>query len=179
MTQLLFIPGSLRAASSARATAYTLAERLADEAEIVFADIGSLPHYNADIVGNPDVAAFIAAVALADGIVFVTPEYNYSIPGVLKNAIDWASRPAYASVFKGKRCFVVTTSNGALGGVRAQAHLKYVLNGMLAQVFPCREVVVPFANDKVKNGRMTDEDIISFAGQSLRDFVGILQAAAT
>jgi chromate reductase len=178
MTRLLFIPGSLRAASSARATAHTLAERLADEAEIVFADIGSLPHYNADIVDDPNVAAFTRAVALADGIVFVTPEYNYSIPGVLKNAIDWASRPGYASVFKGKNCFVVTTSGGLLGGVRAQAHLKYVLSGVLAQVFPCREIVVPFANDKVKNGRMTDEDIILFAGQNLRDFVATLQPVA-
>jgi chromate reductase len=178
MTQLLFIPGSLRAASSARATALTLAERLAGEADIVFADVGVLPHYNADIVDDPRVEAFKQAVSDADGMVFVTPEYNYSVPGVLKNAIDWASRPAYGSVFKGKPCFIVTTSGGAMGGVRAQAHLKYVLNGMLARPFPGKEVVVPFANAKVEDGRLADEEIIAFAMQGLTDFVSAVRSGA-
>lgn len=179
MIQLLFVSGSLRANSSSRATARTLGELLADVVEPVFLDIGNLPHYNADITDDPDVEAFKDAIRTADGIVFVTPEYNYSVPGVLKNAIDWASRPAFTSVFKDKPCFVVTTSGGAMGGVRAQAHLKYVLNGMLARVFPCKEVVVPFANDKIENGRLTSEDIVSFADQCLREFVAAIQSART
>ncbi len=179
MIKLLFISGSLRTASSSRAVARTLGALLADIAEPLFPDIGHLPHYNADLVGEPGVEAFKDAVKTADGIVFVTPEYNYSVPGVLKNAIDWASRPAYASVFKAKPCFVITTSGGAMGGVRAQAHLKYVLNGMLARVFPGREVLVPFANDKVEHGRLIDDEIISFADQSLREFVAAIQSAKT
>jgi chromate reductase len=171
MPKLLFIPGSLRAASSARATARTLAGAIAAEATTAFADIGALPHYNADVKDDPAVAAFIAAVGEADGVVFVTPEYNYSIPGVLKNAIDWASRPAFASVFKGKPCLVISVSGGALGGVRAQGHLKYVLNGMLATVHPSREIVVPFANDKVKDGVLEDQTIVDFAVATLREFV--------
>lgn len=174
MPTLLFIPGSLRAASSARATARTLAAAVEGDATAGFADIGALPHYNADVTGDPTVAAFIAQVGAADGLVFVTPEYNYSVPGVLKNAIDWASRPAFASVFKDKPCLVVSVSGGALGGVRAQGHLKYVLNGMLARVYPCREIVVPFANDKVKDGLLADQAIVDFAVENLRGFLGWL-----
>lgn len=171
MPKLLFIPGSLRAASSARATARTLSKAIEAEAGSATADIGALPHYNADLKDDPTVAAFIRQVGDADGVVFVTPEYNYSIPGVLKNAIDWASRPAFASVFKDKPCLVVSVSGGATGGVRAQGDLKYVLNGMLAKLHPSREIAVPFANDKVKDGMLEDEAIVGFAVSILKEFV--------
>ncbi len=171
MPKLLFIPGSLRAASSARATVRTLADAIASEAEVRVAEIGALPHYNADLKDDPTVAAFVKQVGEADGVVIVTPEYNYSIPGALKNAIDWASRPAFASVFKDKPCLVVSVSGGALGGVRAQGHLKYVLNGMLSKVQPSREIVVPFANDKVRDGVLVDEAIVKFAVDTLREFM--------
>lgn len=174
MASLLFIPGSLRAASSSRATIAALIDRIGDAATVTVADPGALPHYNADVTGDPAVAAFIDQIRAADGLIFVTPEYNYSVPGVLKNAIDWASRPAFDSVFKGKRCLVITTSGGALGGVRAQAHLKYVLNGMLAEVFATLEIVVPFANAKVENGKLTDAAILDFAGAALSDFMATL-----
>lgn len=177
MAKLLFIPGSLRAASSSRATVRALEARLAGKAETAVADIGALPHYNADVTDNAAVAAFVSAVGAADGVVFVTPEYNFSIPGVLKNAIDWASRPAYESVFKGKPCLVISVSGGALGGVRAQAHLKYVLNGMLTEVFPCREIVVPMANTKIADGLLTDAAVLAFAEDALAAFLARLDAA--
>ncbi len=113
-------------------------------------------------------------MAAADGVVFVTPEYNYGIPGVLKNAIDWASRPGYASVFKDKPIFVITVSGGALGGARAQFQLKYALSAMLARVFPYQEIVVPTANDKMKDGVLADEAIISFATEGLKAFIADL-----
>ena len=171
MRELLFVPGSLRAASASRATVRALHERLENRARITVADVGKLPLYNADITDNQDVATFIAQVAGADGVVFVTPEYNYSVPGLLKNAIDWASRPAYASVFRGKPCFVISVSGGALGGVRAQAHLKYVLNGMLAEVHTCKEIIIPLANQKVKDGVLEDETILAFAEENLVQFL--------
>ena len=171
MTELLFIPGSLRAASSSRATVRALVKRLEPDVACHVADPGLLPHYNADVNGDPSVERFIAEVAAADGVVFVTPEYNYSIPGVLKNAIDWASRPAYQSIFKEKPCFIISVSGGALGGVRAQAHLKYVLNGMLAKPFACQEILVPQANQKVVDEHLADEAILAFAELNLRDFV--------
>ena len=178
MPRLLFIPGSLRAASSAKATMRALIDRLGDRADAHVADPGALPHYNADLTDDPDVAAFLAEVRAADGVVFVTPEYNYSVPGVLKNAIDWASRPAYESVFKGKPCFIVTTSGGAMGGVRAQGHIKQILNAMLAEVFPCKEILVPMANQKVVEGRLADEEILKFADENLTAFLARLSPAA-
>ena len=171
MPKILFIPGSLRAASAARATIRALITRIGDAATCETADIGALPHYNADVTGDPVVAGFVAQVAAADGVVFVTPEYNYSVPGVLKNAIDWASRPAFASVFARKPCAVVSVSGGALGGVRAQGHLKYILSGMLAEVHACKEIVVPMANDRIKDGTMADSMILDFAMDQLQGFI--------
>ena len=171
MTQLLFIPGSLREASSSRATVRALVGRLEPSITCRVADPGLLPHYNADVSHDPAVESFLAEVAAADGVVFVTPEYNYSVPGVLKNAIDWASRPAYNSVFKDKPCLVVSVSGGALGGVRAQAHLKYILNGLLARPFACQEIVIPQANAKVVDGHLADEAILAFAELNLKAFI--------
>ncbi|MDZ4134611.1 MAG: NAD(P)H-dependent oxidoreductase, partial [Paracoccaceae bacterium] len=130
----------------------------------------------ADIEGGPAVARLIEQIGGADGILFVTPEYNYSIPGVLKNAIDWASRPAYQSVFTGKPAFCISVSAGALGGVRAQSHLKYILNGMMAQVFPWQEIVVPNAPKRIGNGTFADEDILSFAVQGVQAFIAHVAA---
>lgn len=171
MPSLLFIPGSLRAASASKAVAEALVLRAGDTATCETADIGALPHYNADLTDDPAVAEFVAQLEKADGLVFVTPEYNYSIPGVLKNAIDWGSRPAFASAFKDKPCFVVTVSGGATGGVRAQAHLKYVLNGMLARPHIDKEIIVPFANTKITDGRFEDESFNDFAGPQFDAFV--------
>lgn len=171
MTTLLFLTGSLRAASSSAALARALRSRLEGMARTESFDIARLPHYNADITDDPVVQALKGAIAAADGVVFVTPEYNYSVPGVLKNAIDWASRPAYQSVFADKPCFVITSSGGAMGGVRAQAHLKYMLNGMLAQVHPGREVIVPQANAKTVDGVFGDTAILDFAMNELAGFL--------
>jgi chromate reductase len=175
MTGLLFMAGSLRAASSSRATVRALIERIGDDASCLTADPGRLPLYNADIIDNAEVKAFVDQISHADGLVFVTPEYNYSIPGVLKNAIDWASRPALNSVFKGKRCFVMSVSGGLLGGVRAQAHLKYILNGMLAKVYTCPEIVVPQANDKLADGSLMEGAVLDFAEEHLRGSLGTLR----
>lgn len=174
MPRVLFIPGSLRAASSSRALTRALIEQIGSRAECTAADPGALPHYNADLQDEPAVAAFIAEVEQADGVVFVTPEYNYSVPGVLKNAIDWASRPAYASVFLDKPCFVITVSGGVMGGVRAQAHLKYILNGMLAKTFACKEVIVPSANASVTDGVFENAAVLDFAEANLADFLATL-----
>lgn len=171
MTRLLCLSGSLRAASSSRAVLETICRRLEGRAEVRRFDIGTLPHYNADLDLPETVQAFKAAVDEADGLIIVTPEYNYSVPGVLKNAIDWASRPAYGSVFLGKPVFVASTSGGALGGVRAQSHLKYILNGMLARVFPWQEIVVTHANKKVKDGRLDDEAVETFLMDGVDAFV--------
>lgn len=176
MTKLLFFPGSLRAQASSTALLKALVARLPEGVAAETADIGALAFYNADHDGGAPVAALLAQVKAADGVVFVTPEYNYSVPGVLKNAIDWASRPGYNSVFKGKPCLVVTTSAGALGGVRAQGHLKQILSAMLAEPFPWQEIVVPEAVKKVQDGVFADEAVLDFTGAAMAAFLGRIGA---
>lgn len=171
MPSLLCLCGSLRAASSSRAIVETIRLKLSAEARFSTFDIGSLPHYNADLDPLPEtVVALKTAIADADGLIIVTPEYNYSVPGVLKNAIDWASRPGYASVMKGKPVFIASVSGGALGGVRAQAHLKNVLGAVLAQTFVWQEVAITHANTKTKDGRLVDEATEAFLFEALRAF---------
>ena len=170
MTHILGISGSLRAASSSRAVLEAVLQNLPAGTTHDIANIGEIPHYNADTDGGDATKRLIAQIEAASGLVFVTPEYNYSIPGVLKNAIDWASRPAYASVFKGKPCLVITVSAGALGGVRAQAHLKYILNGMLADVFAGQEIVIPHAPKRLIDGKFTDSETLAFVTGQLNDF---------
>jgi chromate reductase len=176
MPSILCLSGSLRAASSSKAVVETICTKLAGEARFSRFDISSLPHYNADLDPLPDtVIALKAAISAADGLVIVTPEYNYSIPGVLKNAIDWASRPGYASVFRGKPVFIASVSGGALGGVRAQAHLKNVLGAVLAKTFIWQEVAIINANAKLKDGQLSDEVTEAFLFDAVRAFMESLE----
>lgn len=174
MKNLLFLCGSLRKGSSSRALANALAQAVQGTCVSGFAEIDAIPHFNSDIEGGAAVKRLIDDIGGADGLVFVTPEYNYSIPGPLKNAIDWASRPAMQSCFRDKPAFVITVSAGATGGVRAQSHLKYVLNGMLARVHSAPEVIVPHAVQSVENGSFTNQGVLDFATASLTGFVETL-----
>lgn len=167
MTRILCFVGSLRKQASSGAVARAILSRLPKGVSVEYADIGVLPHYNADHDGGADVARLIEQIRTSDGVLFVTPEYNYSVPGVLKNALDWASRPAYQSVFGGKDCFIVSTSGGVMGGVRAQSHLKYILNAMLAEVFPWQEIVVPEAPKKLTDGVFDHAPTLDFASTAL------------
>lgn len=176
MKTLLCLSGSLRAESSSKAAVETIVRLLDGRAACSRFDIGTLPHYNADLAPLPDeVEALKAAIAAADGLVIVTPEYNYSVPGVLKNAIDWASRPGYASVLKDKPVFVASVSGGLLGGVRAQAHLKNVLGGVLARTFVWQEIAVTHANAKVKDGVIADEATVAFMREAVTAFLASLE----
>jgi chromate reductase len=154
--KILGICGSLRSASFSRAVLDATLDMLPDGTERHVADIGALPHFNADLATHDSVDAFKAEIAACDGIIIVTPEYNYSVPGVLKNALDWASRPGYNSVLKDKPVLIVSVSAGLFGGVRAQAHLKNVLGAVLADIFICPELAVTQAASKVEDSRLTD-----------------------
>ncbi len=174
MKNILCLSGSLRAASSSRAVLNALRARIEGRVNTRSFDISRLPHYDADITHDPAVAELTGAIRDADGLLIVTPEYNYSVPGVLKNAIDWCSRPSYASVFVGKPVFIVSTSGGLMGGVRVQAHLKYIMNGMLARVFIGREIVVPMANQKTVDGVFADAAVLDFATAEFDRFLSEL-----
>jgi chromate reductase len=123
-------------------------------------ELEGIPLFNQDLELQPPdkVKEFKAKIRAADAILIVTPEYNYSIPGVLKNAIDWASRPYGNNAFDGKPVAVMGASVGMLGTARAQYDLRRSF--VFLNMFPLNqpEVLVPFAQDKVDgNGRVTDE----------------------
>ena len=125
--KLLGIAGSLRTDSYSKAVLRTLAEKSWEGVEIEMFDISSIPLYNADQDGEhpPDpVQKLKNSIAACAGVLVVSPEYNYGIPGVLKNALDWASRPAYASPLVGKPVGIITCSVATTGGVRAQAAIR-------------------------------------------------------
>ncbi|HUD29666.1 MAG TPA: NAD(P)H-dependent oxidoreductase [Novosphingobium sp.] len=128
--KIAVVVGSLRAVSYNRQLAEALTKLPAAEGHaFTFADIGSLPLYNQDDDGDQatSVKALKALVSDSDGVIFVTPEYNRSIPGVLKNAIDHASRPYGQSAWSGKPAGIIGVSIGAIGTALAQQHLRNVL----------------------------------------------------
>ena len=157
---ILGIAGSLRKGSFNRA-ALRAAEKLAPEGVTVeIFELDGIPPFNQDEEASAParVAEFKARIRAADAILFVTPEYNYSIPGVLKNAVDWASRPYGASAWEGKPVAVMGASAGQQGTSRAQYHLRqcFVFLNMLPVNRP--EVMIANAAQKFDaEGNLTDE----------------------
>ena len=129
MTKIAIIVGSLRRDSFNRKFAEALTRLAPPDVEFTWPDIASLPLYNQDDDAAPprSAVALKAAIRAVDGVIFVTPEYNRSIPGVLKNALDHASRPYGDSAWAGKPAGVIGVSPGALGTALAQQHLRSVL----------------------------------------------------
>ena len=157
---ILGFAGSLRKQSYNKAILAAAVETLPDDASLEVFDLEGIPPFNQDIELQPPdkVKEFKAKIRAADAILIATPEYNYSIPGVLKNTIDWASRPYGDNAFDGKPVAVMGASIGTLGTARAQYDLRrsFVFLNMLPLNQP--EVMVAFAQDKVdSNGRVTDE----------------------
>ena len=159
--KILGIPGSLRRASFNRALLVAAQQLAPKDVELTIADLRPIPLFDSDLDDERQLAAveaFKESIADSDAVLIATPEYNYGIPGVLKNALDWASRPAYRSVFAGKPVAIVSASPSIVGGVRAQAHLKLVLLGMASQVFPHPEFLVTQAHRKFEDGQLSDEE---------------------
>ncbi len=159
--KILTVIGSLRAASFSRKLGAAV-EALAPEAiEIDTTDGGALPLYNQDLDGDEKPAAvrtLLDQVSSADGLVFVTPEFNYGIPGPLKNLIDWASRPAFNSPLKAKPSLVIAHSLAPSGGARAHAQLSSVLAGTLTPTYLAPSFVVPQIHEKFDDaGALADE----------------------
>ena len=166
MPVLLGMSGSLRAGSYSNAVHATLRERFAGRADLRLYDLGPIPLYNQDFEGDkrpPVVKQLLADIAAADGVVLCAPEFNHSIPGVLKNAIDWASRPAFTSVMAFKPVAIMATSRGPLGGARCLEHMKVALDSMLSRVALAREVIITSAETKIRDGRLVDETSLGFA----------------
>jgi chromate reductase len=153
--------GSLRKGSFNKAILRAASEVVPDDALLEIFDLEGIPPFNQDFEQKPPdkIRQFKQGIRAADAILIATPEYNYSIPGVLKNAIDWASRPYGDNAFEDKPVAIMSASGSMLGGARAQYHLRqtFVWLNMHALVRP--EVIVNFADKKIdKNGRVTDEE---------------------
>ena len=125
-------------------------------------DYREVPFYNSDIEVPSSVHRLREAISAADAVLLAVPEYNYSVPGVLKNAVDWASRPAYQSPFRDKPVGVVSAAASFVGGARGQQHMKNILLGMGAAVFPWPELLVGGAKGKFIDGKLVDEQTRTF-----------------
>jgi chromate reductase len=184
-TPLKFVglSGSLRQASYSSAVLNTFGQKLRSQGYgLDLLSIGDFPHYNEDIevAGVPEkVAMGRNLVKQSDGIVIVTPEFNHGIPGVLKNTLDWLSRPAFASCLQNKPVVFCTISPGALGGVRAQYQLRETLSSMLCEVVPMPEIVIPHVNKKFENGVFTDQPTIDFISNSIGRLIRAIEVRQT
>ena len=161
MTRVLGISGSLRERSYNRALLQAARELAPDGVEIEEFDLAAIPLYNPDVeaAGDPQpVAALRDAVRNADALLFATPEYNRGTSGVLKNTIDWLSRPAMASVLRWKPTAVIGASTGRGGTRRAQQQVRDALLFPGAIVLDEPEVAVPLAWEHFdEDGRLVDE----------------------
>jgi chromate reductase, NAD(P)H dehydrogenase (quinone) len=169
---VLGIAGSLRAGSFNRSLLRAAQELAPAGMTITAFDLAPIPLYNADVEakGDPEpVAALKTAIRQADALLIVTPEYNNGVPGVLKNAIDWASRPPRGSALQGKPAAIMGATPGMGGTGRAQMQLRqaFVFTQTYAVLSP--EVLVARAGEKFDaSGRLTDEKTRAIVGQLLQ-----------
>lgn len=159
--KILGIAGSLRKGSYNRAALRAAQKLVPDNARLEIFELDGIPPFNQDLEMQPPqaVSELKSKVRSADAILFVTPEYNYSVSGVLKNAIDWGSRPYGDSAWEGKPAAIMGASIGMMGTVRAQYHLRqmFVFLNMYALNRP--EVMIPRAADKFDaQGNLIDND---------------------
>lgn len=171
MFRLLAISGSLRKHAYSKAVLLALTDASADVAQFDYGQIGELPHFDQDLYTEPlppAVAQFRRQIAAADGLLIATPEYNHGIPGVLKNALDWASRPHNGSPLKNKPVLIVTSSPATTGGVRAQYQLRETLVSALARPVNTPEIVIGLVGTKIVDGRFIDAATIAFAQVGLQ-----------
>ena len=159
MIKVAVLIGSLRKESFNRAVFNTAVEKCPKEMELIEVEIGSLPLFNQDFEKDmPEIAInFKKKIESCDAILFITPEYNYSVPGVLKNAIDWGSRPYTNNSWNGKPATIMSASGGMLGGARAQYHLRQMFVFINIMALNTPEVMVAQAMDKIENSKVKDE----------------------
>jgi chromate reductase, NAD(P)H dehydrogenase (quinone) len=171
---VLGFAGSLRAASYNRALLRTAVEMAPDGLRIDVFDLIALPLYNGDVEagGDPDpVATFKTAMRKADAILIACPEYNHGVPGVLKNAIDWASRPPRGSPLGEKLAGIIGASPGMTGSARGQTQLRQAFNFTNTYAMLQPELLVARAHEKFDaDGRLNDDVTRSYLGRYLETF---------
>jgi chromate reductase, NAD(P)H dehydrogenase (quinone) len=164
------ISGSLRKASFSTKILKVLAKESASAIHVHLVTLEEIPPYNEDLDTATGVAAVNALkrlISASDGVLISTPEYNHGIPGVLKNALDWLSRPVFESCFKDKPVSIISSSKAFTGGVRAQYQLRETLISMHAQLVTGPEVVVGGIHRNLGDEFYADEDGLAFMLKSL------------
>jgi chromate reductase len=175
--------GSLRKGSFSRKTAKALAELAPSPLKLEIVEIGPLAHYNSDLeTATPpgEWVQFRDRIRAADGVIFVTPEYNRSIPGTLKNAIDVGSRPPGQSIFNNKPAGIVSVSPGAIGGFGANHHLRQALVFLNMPTLQQPEAYVGGA-DKLFNqdGRLINDSTREFLRKFMQAYAAWLERTRT
>lgn len=177
--RLVGLAGSLRKASYSRATLLGLRDNLPATVKLEICNM-QLPLYNEDedrADGPEEVRLFRNAIAVSDGVVIVTPEYNHGIPGVLKNALDWASRPFGKSVMIDKPVLVISVSPAFTGGVRAHAQVNETLLSIPARILAGPQAVLGGIATKVKDG-IVDPSFLGLTLQALDRLVAMSRQRA-
>ncbi|MCK9815134.1 NAD(P)H-dependent oxidoreductase [Pseudomonas sp. MAFF 302046] len=162
---LLGLSGSLRRHSAHSAVLLSVAEALPSEVRLTLHSLQDVPPYNEDHDGPnapPAVLALRAAVAAADGLLIGSPEYNHGMSGVLKNALDWLSRPHGRSVLTGRAVLTFTASPAFTGGARAHQQLNETLWAVQARQVVYPQIVIGSVAGKIVDGRLVDEAARSF-----------------
>ncbi len=179
--KILAISGSLRRGSFNTAVLATLAERFAAVAEVSLFPLNDVPLYDQDLDSDAPPAAVAAlrqAIGEADALIIATPEYNYGVSGVLKNALDWASRPYGRSTLVGKPVLTFTSSPAFTGGARAQAGLNETLHAIGAKPLARPQIVIGLVHEKVKDDRLADAATLSFLESGVRDLLAEVAKSA-
>jgi chromate reductase, NAD(P)H dehydrogenase (quinone) len=182
MTQfrLLGLSGSLRRASNCTAVLRGLQDALRHRAALDIFALHAIPLYNEDDDAEyapESVRALRSAIEASDGVIMISPEYNHGMSGVLKNALDWASRPHGLSVLKTKPVLTMTTSPAFTGGVRAQQQMNETLASIPARPVFRPQIVIGGVHEKVRDGRLIDEAALSFALAGVDDLIGEIRWA--
>ncbi|HEY4265715.1 MAG TPA: NAD(P)H-dependent oxidoreductase [Micropepsaceae bacterium] len=180
---IVILVGSLRKESLSRKTANALAELAPTTLKLAIVEIGQLPHYNQDretAAPPAEWAQFRDRIRPADGVIFVTPEYNRSVPGALKNAIDVGSRPSGKSAFSGKPTGIVSVSPGAIGAFGANHHLRQSLVFLNMPAMQQPEAYIGGA-DKLfdESGKLTNSSTREFLGKYMQAYAIWLERNAT
>jgi len=160
IVSILGFAGSLRKDSYNRSLLRAALELVPKDGKLEVFDLDGIPPFNQDLENQPSekVKEFKAKIRAADAILIATPEYNYSIPGVLKNAIDCASRPYGDNAFEHKPVAIMGASIGMTGSARAQYHLRQCFVFLTCFALNQPEVMVPFAQEKIdRDGMVTDQ----------------------
>ena len=175
---LLGIAGSIRSGSFSAAILETLKAEVPEGVELTQHSLADVPLYNQDLDTDQPPAAVRSlrqAIAQADGLVIVTPEFNYGMPGLLKNALDWASRPYGASCLIGKPVVTMSASPAFTGGVRAQAQLNETLLATQSQLVVRSQVVIGEVHAKIVDGRLIERSSLDFAAAAIGDLVRLIR----